>query len=173
VKLYRAALHLYPSSFRREFGDDMVLLVEHQLHDEGTARVAARTLVDLFITVPTRHLEAHMSRSSQTTLTIVFAALGVLLAVVGGPVGLLAGLGAFALAAVTYRRSQPIVARNGQWWKLLLGGVVLLGSIAGITTATGELDDGWWYVAMLGLLTSFLLIAAGVVVGIASRFRTA
>jgi len=41
----------------------MALLVAASLRDERAGSVVARTLVDLAITVPTRHLEAHVSRA--------------------------------------------------------------------------------------------------------------
>jgi hypothetical protein len=172
---YRALLYLYPSGFRREFGGDMEALLREQRADEGTARVAGRLVLDLVTTVPTIHLEAHMSRASAPTLVIVLIALGVVLAVVGGPFGLVAAVAAFAVAAVTWRRSQPIVAdtSGGRWWKFLASGVALLFALIVITTITGELPSGGWFVAMTAMLTSFVLIATGIVLGIAARFRTA
>jgi len=172
VRLYRAALHLYPRAFRREYGEDMVALIAQQLRDENVARVMARTAVDLAITVPSRHLEKHMHRSSTTALVVAFIVLGIVLGVVGGPGGLAALVVLFALAAVTFQRSRPVAAPSDRWWKLLLGGAVLLGGLATVTTATGELGDGWWLAAMVGFVTSFALIAAGLVLGIAARFGT-
>jgi len=58
-----ALLHLYPRGFREEYGADRALLVAASLRDERAGSVVARTLVDLAITVPTRHLEAHVSRA--------------------------------------------------------------------------------------------------------------
>ena len=49
---YRLVLHLYPRRFRHEYGEQMTALLIAQLHDEGAARVIARTVVDLFVTVP-------------------------------------------------------------------------------------------------------------------------
>jgi drug/metabolite transporter (DMT)-like permease len=70
-------------------------------------------------------------------------------------------------------RSHPIVeSERGRWWKLLSAGVVLLGALVVVTTITGELPQGGWYVAMATMLTSFALIGTGVVLGIASRFRS-
>jgi hypothetical protein len=171
TRAYRVLLHLYPRRFHREYGDDMVLLLEDQLRDEGAARVVGRAVLDLLITVPTRHLEVHMKRSSTTTAVIVLVALGVVLAVVGGPMGLAAGLAIIAVALVTWRRSQPVVAADGHWWKLLGGGALLLTAEIVITTITGELHHGLWYVAMVVGLTSFVLMATGLVLGIAGRVR--
>ncbi|MEN3273987.1 MAG: hypothetical protein V7636_2748 [Actinomycetota bacterium] len=175
TRAYRVLLHLYPRRFRREYGDDMVLLLEDQLRDEGTARVVARAVLDLLLTVPTRHLEAHMKRSSTTAVVSALVALGALLAVIGGPIGLAAGVAAIVVAALTWRRSQPVVAATDtRWWKLLGGGAALFVAEIVVTTITGELPDGWWYVAMVVGLTSLVLMAAGAVLGIATRFaRTA
>lgn len=116
-----------------------------------------------------------MKRSSTTAVVIAFVALGVVLAVVGGPIGLLAGAAALVVAALTWRASRPVVATGDtRWWKLLLGGAGLFAGLVAVTTATGELPDGGWYVAMFLGLTSFVLMAAGAVLGISSRFaRTA
>jgi hypothetical protein len=173
MRLYRAALRCYPRAFRQEYGDDMVALLEVQLRDEHAVRVLGRAVLDLLVTVPTTHMEAHMSRAATTTLVIVLVALGAVLAVVGGPVGILAGLVAFAVAAVTWRRSQPIVAdaSGTRWWKFLAGGAGLLAALIVVTTITGDLPEGGWYVAMVTMLTSFALIATGLVLGVAARFR--
>ena len=171
MRLYRALLHLYPRSFRREYGDDMVALVASQRRHESRFRVAARTSVDLATTIPMRHLEARMPRSSTTVAIIGLAAIAIVFAVVGGPLALVVPLAAFALAVTLFRRSRPMVPADGRWWRLLLAGAGMLASIAVITTITGQLPDGWWFVAMTGLLTSFLLIAAGIVLGIAGRIR--
>lgn len=173
VRAYRASLRLYPRRFRAEYGDDMVALFEDQLRDEHTARVVGRAALDLALSAPTRHLEAHMHRTSTTALVVTFVAVAVAVAAVGGPLGLTGALGLLVLAAIAWRRSRPVGgAADGGWWKLLLGGLALLGLLIVITSATGELPEGGWFVAMTALFTSFALIGAGIVLGIAGRFRT-
>ena len=175
VAAYRLALHLYPRTFRREYADDMVALLAAQLRDEGAARVAARTLADLLVTVPVRHLEAHMSRASTTTVIAALVALAAVLAVVGGPAGLVAAVTVAAVAGLTWSRSRPVVGDgggDGRWWKLLLGGAGLLVALIAVTTATGELPSGGWFAAMFVGLTALVLMATGLVLGIAARFRT-
>src|SRR5688500_5319017 len=131
----------------------MVLVLRHQLRDENVARVAARTAVDLAITIPARHLEVRMNRSSATAVIITFVAVGAGFAILGGPVGLAAAVALLALAVVTWRRTRPIVAVDaGRWWKLLLAGAGLLATVVVVTTITGELQNGTWYVAMASLL---------------------
>lgn len=173
MRAYRLLLHLYPRSFRNEYGDDMVALLRHQLRDEHVARVAARTAVDLALTIPARHLEVRMSGTPTTVLVVLFAAVGAALTVFGGPVGLAGGLVLVALAVVTWRRSRPVVeAGAGRWWKLLLAGAALLSTVVVVTTITGELPSGGWYVAMASLLASFGLMGTGIVLGIAGRVGT-
>jgi hypothetical protein len=174
TRAYRVLLHLYPRQFHREYGDDMVLLLEDQLRDEATARVVGRAVLDLLVTVPTRHLEARMNRTPTIALVVAFAAIAAALTVVGGPVGLAGGVALFALAVVTYRRNRPVVsAADGRWWKLLAAGAALLVALVVVTTITGELPSGGWFVVMVAMLTSFGLIGTGIVLGIAGRVRTA
>jgi hypothetical protein len=173
VRVYRALLHLYPRWFRREYGDDMVALLGHQVRDENVVRVAARTAIDLALTIPARHLEAHVRRTPTTALVITFVTIATALAVVGGPGGVAGAAVLLGLAVLTWRRSRPVVdAVDGRWWKLLLAGVTLLATVVVVTTITGELPDGGWLVAMASLLTSFGLIGAGIVLGIAGRVGT-
>ena len=173
MKLYRLLLHAYPRTFRREYGDDMVALVQTQLREERAARVVGRTVLDLALTIPTRHLETHMNASSGTALIVILVAVGGLLAVLGNPIGVVAALVLFALAGLAWRRNRPVVeAGDGRWWKLLLSGVGLLGTLVVVTTITGELPSGWWEVAMLTILVSFGLMGTGIVLGIAGRIGT-
>ena len=172
MTIYRASLHLYPREFRREYGDDMVALLEEQLRDESAPRVLGRALLDLLVTVPTRHLEAHMHRSSSTPLVVTFASIAAALTVFGGPIGLLGAVALLGVAALIWRRSRPVVAtQDARWWKLLLAGVGLLATLIVVTNITGELPSGGWYVAMVTMFTSFGLIGAGVVLGVAGRVR--
>jgi hypothetical protein len=173
VRIYRLSLHLYPRQFRREYSDDMVALLEEQLRDESAARVVGRAVLDLLVTVPTRHLEARMHRSATIPLVVTFAAVAAALTVFGGPMGLLGGVAFLGLAALIWQRSRPVVVvQSSRWWKLLLGGVALLATLIVVTTITGELPSGGWYIAMATMFTSFGLIGAGVVLGIAGRMRS-
>src|SRR5688500_391168 len=139
IGLYRGLLLCYPRSFRHEYGTDMVLLFSDQLGDEPAPRVWCRGLIDLAVTVPTRHLEAHMHRPPNSLVPVIFAALAVasiLLAVIAGTnPGIALGaltLGAVAgvLAVVSARQTRQITAATSttaQWWKpLALGASALL-----------------------------------------------
>jgi hypothetical protein len=175
---YRLAVRLYPRRFRDEFGPDLVGLVADQLRDEPTWRVMARSAVDLALTVPTRHLEAHVTRAATTLVPVIFGAVALSAVVVGVTVGhpgiLLACLAVAViagwLALVSAHRARPLseprpTTRN--WWKLLAGGGAVLAVLIATTTATGELPEGVWFVAMVTGLTGLVLIGAGIVLGIA------
>lgn len=172
MRIYRALLHLYPRRFRREYGDDMVALLEDQLRDEPALRVVGRTARDLVVSVPTRHLEADVKRSSSIVLIVIFGSIAIAADVFGGYVGPAIALVMFAAAVRTWRRSRPVDVRaDSRWRTVLLCGVGLLATLIVVTKMTGELPDGWWYVAMATMLSSFGLIVTGVVLGIAGRVR--
>lgn len=175
--MYGLALRLYPRSFRDEYGPDLLLLVADQLHDESGWRVQARSAVDLVLTIPTSHLEAHMNRRDSHLIPALFGgvALGSVAVgiTVGQPMVLLACL-AVAVASgwlglLAAHRTRPLAEagpRSGDWWKLLASGGGLLVALIAATTVTGELSQGIWFVAMLGGLVALLLLGAGIVLGV-------
>jgi hypothetical protein len=174
---YRRLVRLYPRRFRDDVGDDLVDLLAEQLRDEPTWRVAVRGVVDLALTVPTQHVEAHMDRSPTLVVTSLLGAVAVAALVVGlvvGHVVVLAACAAVALAAgalayVSARRGRPVAGERSiaaHWWKLASAGAVLVVALVAITRATGELPEGGWFVAMVAGLTALLLLGAGLVLGI-------
>jgi hypothetical protein len=178
LRVYATIIRLYPRRFREEYGPDLVQLVADQLRDEAAWRVIARTAVDLTLTVPTRHLEAHMDRTPTGIVPILFGTIALSVvcvgAVVGHPVVLLAclavAIAAAALGLLAAHRTRPLTeprAASAHWWKLLASGGALLAALIAITTATGELPDGGWLIAMVTGLTAIVLLAAGIVLGIA------
>jgi hypothetical protein len=178
LSLYRRAVRLYPRQFRNDYGPDLVQLVADQLRHEPTWRVLARTTFDLALTLPTRHLEAHMHRPPTMIVPALFGALALAAVIVGLTVGhplvlmgcLAVGAAAGGLGLMAARRSRPLnqpIPVSAQWWKLLAGGTALLALLIAATTVIGELPDGGWLVAMVTGLTAILLIGAGVVLGIA------
>jgi hypothetical protein len=63
ARVYRALLHLYPASFRREYADEMTRLFEDQLRDarsaggvEAIVRLWAQSTVDVLVTAPGQHI---------------------------------------------------------------------------------------------------------------------
>lgn len=174
---YRRLLHAYPRPFREEYEDDMVLLFTEQLRDEGPSRVWARTAVDLAITIPTRHLEAHMHRDPNSAVPVVFAAFsasGLVVAVVGGTSVAVAGLGAVAavvfavLASASWRRTRAVgTGAASHWWQVVAGGGGVLATTAVVVNVVGEVPDGWWAPVMLVLLAGIVTTAVGFILGIA------
>ncbi len=180
VGAYRRLLRLYPRAFRDEYGVDMALLFAHQLRDEPAVRVWARGLVDLAITVPARHLEAHVSRAPNPTVPIVLAAVsfaGLVLAVVGGTnlaaaaVGLAVAVVAGVLAVASWRQARTITGAPRQatahWWKIALVGAGVLSAVVVGINVNGDLPDGWWWPMVVTLFASIATTIGGLVLGIA------
>lgn len=174
VRLYGALVHLYPRGFRAEYGGDMVQLARDQCSEEPAWRVCGRALLDLAITLPSQHMEAHMNRPPDHLVPLVYTAVaagGLLLALAGGTsvamlvAGLAIAVVAGAMAVVAWRRSGPMRANvaSGNWWKFLLAGpcIVLL-VIAGAGLGIEE-----WLLMMASIFTAFVLTSIGVVLGVA------
>jgi hypothetical protein len=178
LRAYQLLVRLYPKRFRDEYGSDLVGLVADQLRDEPTWRVLGRSAVDLALTVPTRHLEAHMDRAPTPLVPALFGALALSAVIVGVTVGhpivllacIVVGVTAGWLGLLAAHRARPLDQPRqvtAHWWKVLASGAGLLAALIAITTATGELPDGGWLIAMITGLTSLVLLATGVVLGIA------
>jgi hypothetical protein len=175
VGIYRVAQRLYPRRFRAEYGEAMAELLRDQLRDEASWRVCGRTVIDLAVTIPVRHVEVHMPRTRTPlfVLAVTLVAAAASFAFVDGLLGVVVVFLGVALAVVIWRRErparepQPVVAR---WWQFLLVGVGALAIVVGGATAIGELSEPAWLVAMLGLLASVALVAAGVVLGVFRMF---
>ncbi len=177
--VYRGLLSFYPRRFRDEYGIDMALLFAEQLRDEPAGRVWARGLVDLAITIPAQHLEAHMDRPPNPTVPVVFAAIsvsGVVLAIVGGSslgmvaFGLAVAVVAGVLAVAAWRHTRAITANRAataRWWQILLGGVGALATTIVVLNIVGEVSEGWWLPMILTLLAGVVTTAAGVILAIA------
>ena len=177
LQVYRLLVRLYPRRFRDEYGPDLVALVADQLRHEPTWRVLARSAIDLALTVPARHLEAHVDRAPTPLVPMLFGAVALSAVVVGAVVGhplvllscIAVAVAAGCLGLLAAHRARPLTQSRpaaAHWWKLLGGGAGLLVSLIAVTTAIGELPDGGWLVAMLTGLTSLVLVGAGIVLGI-------
>lgn len=173
VRVYRSALHLYPRMFRDEYGADMIQLLRDQCTDDSAWPVAVRSAVDLAITIPTQHVEAHMNRPSTHLVPLLYTALAagaLLFAILGGTnitivvIGLCIAVIAGTLAAVTWKRSGPIGARisTDAWWKLVLVGPCI---VMTILVAAGFGVEAW-EVMMLALLVAFVTTGTGVLLGV-------
>ena len=183
VGIYSVLLRLYPRRFRDEYGTDMALLLAQQLRDEPTSRVLARVVLDLAITIPTRHLEAHMNQPRNHTVPVLFAALGIsglVLAVIGGSrvgmlcFGLAVAVVAGALAITAWRRTSTVSATRStteHWWQILLTGVTVLATAIIVLNVVGEVSEGWWLPTMLILLAGAATTAAGLILGTVHRIE--
>jgi hypothetical protein len=170
VTLYRGALRLYPRSFRDEYSDDMVQLLRDQIADESRLRVTARAALDLSLTVPARHVEAHMKRTTTPFVVLLGTALlaGGAFAFVEGLVGILIAIVGCGLAVAAWRREQPVAARRAtnRWWQFLTIGIGLFAVVIVATILTGELNELAWVIAAAAFLTSVALIAIGCVLAV-------
>ncbi len=181
--VYSGLLRFYPRPFRDEYGTDMALLFSQQLRDEPAGRVLARSFVDLAITIPARHLEAHMDRPPNPTVPVVFAAVsisGLVLAVIGGSnvgmlgFGLAVAVMAGALAIASWRHTQTISATRPateRWWQILLAGVIVLATTIVVVNVVGEVSDGFWLPMMLTLFAGAVTTAAGLILGTVHRIE--
>lgn len=173
MTVYAALLRLYPRDFREEYAEDMRLLLHRQLHDEPAARVWARALLDLALTVPPQHLEARMSRP--VTAPVLYGTLGVVSAVLAtvslwtvglAPLGALGVLVFGGLAVVAWRRAHALEGTGhaaAHWWKYVLAGAAGLAAALGSVAGREELAAGPWAVFAGVLLASLVLLATGAV----------
>lgn len=179
--IYSALLRLYPRRFRDEYGIDMALLFAQQLHDQSTGRVVARCVIDLAITIPTQHLEAHMNHVHRLTVPVAFGAVsisGLALAFIGGSNLAMLSLAVFVVAGAVsvaswrrYRAISPGRSTTGRWWQILLAGVTLLATTIVTVNITGEVSEVWWLPMMLALLIGIVTTAAGLILGAIHRFE--
>lgn len=179
VGVYRALFRFYPRRFRDEYGLDMALLFEAQLRDEPAGRVWARGIVDLAITVPTQHLEAHVNRPPNPAIPAVFAAVsiaGLVLAVVGGTnlgmfgIGLAVAVVSGVFAVASWRRTRAITTgrpASAHWWKLVAGGAGVFVATIVAVNVTGEVPEGWWLPMMFTFLAAITTTVSGLILGLA------
>jgi hypothetical protein len=165
-------VRLYPRRFRNDYGTDMVRLFHDQRQDGRGARVYLRTTVDLILTIPNQHVEVHMNRNPTPALLLTYltvAVAGIVVAAVGGSstpaliVGAALAASGSALAIATWRRAAPFQGSglSAQWWKFVVAGPVLIGSVI---VAAGLGVEAWFLgmavlIAAIGLLTIGLVLA--------------
>jgi hypothetical protein len=184
ASLYRGLLRVYPRRFRDEYRDDMVLLFAAQLRDEPAMRVWARGVIDLAITIPARHLEAHMTRLPNPAVPALFAAIsvtGVLFGIITGSnlgmlaIGVSVAAVAGALAVVAWQHTRAITTARpatAHWWKLLAAGAGVLAAVIVATNAAGEVEESMWWPMMIAILAALVTVAAGLVLGVAHLAHT-
>ncbi|MEA2686924.1 MAG: hypothetical protein QOE93_2119 [Actinomycetota bacterium] len=180
LALYRRLVRLYPPSFRDNYGADLILLFARQIEDEAPARVWARTVRDLAVSVPAQRLEAHMNRPSTrivTTASGTVAGASALVALTVGtgpamPVFLAVALVAAAIALWSWQSARPIpgaVPQGRSWWKVLLAGpalaVITFTAMATPWPDAIDLGDNAYWLVVISLMTSVTLAATGLLLG--------
>jgi hypothetical protein len=182
---YRRLTALYPRRFRQEYREDMVELFRHQLEDSGPVRVWLGTAKDIVITVPARHLEAHMQRPGPRLVTagagVIAAAATMLSIVIGTSASLPLLLVAAVAATVSYwswHANRPIqVAGTVEraWWKFLVGGAALaaitFSAIAIPWPDAIDLGENAYWLVIFSIMTAVALGATGAGLGIAALFH--
>jgi hypothetical protein len=177
VEAYRLTIRLYPRAFRDEYGEDLVQLFVDQLAAERAPRIVARTLLDLALSVPQRHLESDMRTPRTSLLPVLFFVVALSSLAVGLVVGhpsvlalcAVVTLVSIALALVAIHRARPLSevrSATSRWWVALGGGILLMAGLVVVTNITGELPEGGWLLAMITGLTALVLMGIGVVLGI-------
>jgi hypothetical protein len=183
--VYRALLVLYPRSFRKEYGDDMVQAFGDLARDGGRRRGAlwTRAFRDLLVSAPSVRWEEGIMRSSWLVVGGVLAAVAasVVVATVGlGFPGIAAALiamavigGVFTWSAVAARRSgRPTEqvyrapAKSWNWWTVLAG---LIGVFYVVVTAAHLVDEP--KIENVGGLAFFGGLAVAIAAGIRLRAR--
>ena len=154
----------------------MEQLLRDQLRDENPVRVWGRTVLDLLLTVPSLRLEAHMSARSSAPVYGAAAVASSALAVIAGSavgVGLIgvAGVLVFGgLAVVAWGRARALGDGGhaaAHWWKYLAAGAAgFVGAVVWVNVGEGTLGENGWALFMGVLLTSVVLMAVGVALGI-------
>ena len=130
--LYAALLHLYPRTFRREYGRLMVDAFSDRLDERGTRHTWATIARDLSFSVPQQTLrETFLSQSWMAGVTVVLA-LAMLAAtwVAGGSsllfaygLGFVAFLGLWSADLGSRPRAEPtgtdVGPKRWTWWTIL------------------------------------------------------
>ncbi len=148
--LYRSLVRLYPSAFRREYGEDLMAHYADLVADRGVRAARTRTALDLAITIPRYHLEHVMTEQhSATTLSIViglFAAGGLASLMTGVGPGMILFVVAIVLAVAqrsTLARALRVpdsnLRRRRLWTAAVLGAVF----VASFATYSVLIGDNW------------------------------
>jgi hypothetical protein len=177
ARMYRVLIWLYPRRFRREYGTAMTQLYT-DLERARARHPFRRALAELALTIPYQYWEALMATTpmTRTAITVVFTAVIAITSIVVGAtiVGLLVLLLlAWELYAVLRVRGHGVGRSSRTWWHFLLAGVGVFAAIFVVfalpwpeswrSEVPGELA---FFCVMIGLSSSIVLVAAGVLMGI-------
>jgi len=168
-RLYPSLVRLYPSAFRREYGDDLVQHFADLVADRGTRAAWTRTTLDLVVTVPRYRMETLMNEEHRSMVLIVATTATACAGIISLFIGLYLGVLLVPLAAVvaiTQRgrlaRSMDAVDASGLRRKRLRIAAVLAASLPVIyLVSLPILGDEWGTDAIVafGLWTAVLIAA--------------
>lgn len=174
-RVYRTLLLLYPSSFRREYGEDMVAVFEEMQRDRSPVALWWRVLIDAFTSITVQRMETVMSevssRSFVTGFAVAFLAF-VALAIRGTP-GTAFGLVFFAFAAsglmlvLLLRSRAPYTEPSQQlhrlWWRFFIAAALCF---AGAIVGADVLHLDAWILLFLDLIVGWFLVGVGVILSV-------
>jgi hypothetical protein len=183
ASLYQRLLWLYPAGFRREYGEEMVLVFTDRLREEvgrrgrgASARVWLHTLGDLALSAPKQQLEAFMSRP-QTTPVQLFAVVATIVLTIAaasyfaGPLALVPFLALAAWLVYQERRAQYVRPRPSTWQRWVTAGVGLV-AVAWVPAVAWLAITEWAWLAMMVLtFVAVVLVVIGVAMGMRDRPR--
>ena len=172
-RVARLALLAYPRSFRRDFGDQYLQLVDdlrdHRGH--GRSRVLARLLTDTLLTAPAMRWE-HLMHSGRIVLPVIAAVVAAFAVLIGAPIVAQALVALFAaLAIAAHRHDQPIATEAADWgrrwyaWLLTAGALAMVGFAALSTHDDGDLSTVAWATWILSWLAAGIVGIVGVGLG--------
>ncbi len=181
-RLYRLLLLAYPRTFRRRFGDEMAQAFADLASRTSRRRLWPHTLADLALSVPHQRLESLMDRFSPGARAYVVFALAAISVVgvvlVGSAVPLSLPILAIATVALAVQRRRHLghlAATGSRWYLFLAAGAATLASIAVLAAVLpdyhGAVADALWYAAFGTFLLGWLLIATGILLGVATAWH--
>jgi hypothetical protein len=169
VGIYRRLLRLYPASFRRAFGDEMVQVFRDQMEDArserlGTVRLWLRILGDLAGSSTHERMEDALNNHPVLTRALLVAIPAAILggaSFVGAGAAIPASALGLALLALRWRSvGEALRAPVGRsWWLVPALGAVLVVLGFGVIAMPGPGDLRWGLATLLGLVG--ILIATG------------
>jgi len=148
--VYRALVHLYPSSFRGHYGDELVEHFADMVAERGARAAWTRTALDLLVTIPRYRLESIMNeRHGATTLNITISLLvggGIVSMLIGIYPGLVLVVAALAIAFAqrsTLARAIRTPNSDLRLRRLGIAGVLTLVFVVSYVTYSLLIGDHW------------------------------
>lgn len=172
-RVARLLLLAYPRSFRREFGREYVQTVADLRHHGGRSSIglAARLLVDAFLTAPTMRWE-HLMNSNKIILPVIAAVVAAFAILIGAPIVAFPLVALFGVLVIAARRhDQPIATEAADWgrrwyaWLITAGMLVLVGLAVLLIDGDGDLSTVAWATWILSWIAAAVVAAVGLGLG--------